>query len=813
MSTSGTPSCHGPKPEAPSCHGPKAEAPSCHGPKAEAPSCHGTEAPSCHGHHHDRAVSEEERKRGGFICPMCPGVWSAGPDSCPKCGMALESANPAQKMTATRYTCPMHPEVMEDEPGQCPICGMALESTIVELDEGPNPELVDMTRRFWVAIALATPVMLLAMSRHFAPGLVAGFSSTLLDYIELILTSPLVIWCGKPFFERGWTSIRTMNLNMFTLIALGTGSAYLYSVIATVAPGLFPAAFQGADGRIGLYFEAAAVIVALVLVGQVMELKAREQTSGALKALLDLTPKTARRIREGADDEEVPLHSVEVGDVLRVRPGESLPVDGVVIEGSSSVDESMVTGEPVPVEKQADDTVIGGTMNGNGGLIIRAEKVGADSMLSRIVQMVAEAQRSRAPIQKLADQVAGIFVPAVVAVAVIAFAAWAVWGPEPWIGHSMVAAVSVLIIACPCALGLATPMSIMVGTGKGAQAGVLIKNAEALERMEKVDTIVVDKTGTLTEGKPTLTEVVTIDESGDESGGKGGGDSDRLLALIAGLERGSEHPLADAIVKGARDRGITIPEVSDFQSKTGRGVAGRVDGIALQLGNAAFLAESGISTTPLQDKADALRAQGATAMFVSADGALAGLVAVSDPIKPTTQDALKALHAEGLTIVMLTGDNATTAGAVAKELGIDRVEADVLPEQKHAVIKRLQGEGRIVAMAGDGVNDAPALAQADVGIAMGTGTDIAIESAGITLVKGDLGGLVRTIRLSRATMSNIRQNLFFAFFYNAIGVPIAAGVLYPVIGLLLSPMFAAAAMSLSSVSVIGNALRLRGTKL
>ena len=791
MSADPTPSCHAGKP--------KAEAPSCHAAKPEAttPSCH------AHGHHHDRTVSDEEQKRGGYICPMCPGVWSEKPDSCPKCGMALEPANPAQKMTKTQYTCPMHPEIMKDEPGSCPLCGMALESTTVEVDQGPNPELVDMTRRFWISLALALPVMVLAMSRHLIPDLFAAVPGRALDFVELALATPVVVWCGKPFFERGWSSIRTMNLNMFTLIAIGTGAAFAYSVVATLIPDIFPASFRDADGRVGLYFEAAAVIIALVLLGQVMELRAREQTSGALKALLDLTPKTARRITESGDDEDVALDKIAVGDRLRVRPGESVPVDGVVVDGHGSIDESMVTGESIPVEKTTGDKVIGGTLNGTGGLIVEAEKVGGDSMLSRIVQMVAEAQRSRAPIQKLADHVAGYFVPAVIGIAILAFAAWAIFGPEPQFSHALVAAVSVLIIACPCALGLATPMSIMVGTGKGAQAGVLIKNAEALERMEKVDTVVVDKTGTLTEGKPKLTEVRT---AGDM-------DADKLLAMVAGLERASEHPLANAIVSGAKDKGLEIPDAQDFSSVTGRGVRGTVSGKTVLLGNATFLEENDIDLVALMSDAEELRSRGATAMFVAVDGALAGLVAVSDPIKPTTAAALKALHDEGITVVMLTGDNATTAGAVARELGIDRVEADVLPEQKHAVIKGLQDEGRIVAMAGDGVNDAPALAQADVGVAMGTGTDVAIESAGITLVKGDLNGLVRAIKLSRATMGNIRQNLFFAFVYNAVGVPIAAGVLYPVTGLLLSPMLAAAAMSLNSVSVIGNALRLRATKL
>ncbi|NQW12352.1 MAG: copper-translocating P-type ATPase [Alphaproteobacteria bacterium] len=755
-----------------------------------------------HGHHADRAVSDEERQRGGYICPMCEGVWSAEPSICPKCGMALESANPLP-MTKTQYTCPMHPEIVRDEPGSCPICGMALEPMTVSIEQGPSAELIDMTRRFWISSVLSIPVLLIAMGRHLTPELFGFLSGETFAYIELVLATPVVLWGGKPFFERGWASVRTMNLNMFTLIALGTGAAYAYSVAAALVPGIFPDAFRDEAGQVGLYFEAAAVIIALVLLGQVLELRAREQTSGALRALLDLAPKTARRLGDGDSEEEVPVDRIMVGDRLRVRPGESVPVDGIVLDGRSSIDESMVTGEPVPVEKEAGSQVIGGTLNGTGSLIIAAEKVGADSMLARIVQMVAEAQRSRAPIQKLADQVAGYFVPTVIAVAIVSFIAWSIWGPAPAMSYALVAAVSVLIIACPCALGLATPMSIMVGTGKGAQAGVLIKNAEALERLEKVDTVVVDKTGTLTLGRPKLTTVEATE----------GFQDDDVLTLVASLERGSEHPLAGAIVEGAKARGLSLSETSDFEAVTGRGVKGTVNGHVVALGNARFFTELGIASDPVLERAEQLRSSGGTAMFIAIDGALAGLVAVADPIKDTTPRAIEALHKAGITVVMLTGDNATTAAAVARELGIDRVEADVLPEEKHAVIQRLQGEGRVVAMAGDGVNDAPALAQADVGIAMGTGTDVAIESAGVTLVKGDLNGLVRAMTLSRATMRNIRQNLFFAFVYNALGVPVAAGVLFPVFGVLLSPMIAAAAMSLSSVSVISNALRLRGLRL
>ncbi len=707
----------------------------------------------------------------------------------------------APQPAGAKYTCPMHPEVVRDEPGNCPICGMALEPMTVTAETGASPELRDMTRRFWVAAALTIPGALLAMGKMF-PGM-AILDGSWDRWLELALATPVVLWAGWPLLERGWRSVITMRLNMFTLIALGTLAAYLYSVVAVLAPGIFPAGFRGHDGAVGLYFEAAAVITTLVLLGQVLELRARERTGDALRALLDLTPPTARRIGEDGEESEVPLDLVHVGDRLRVRPGDGVPVDGVVIEGRSSVDESMVTGESIPVEKAAGDGVVGGTLNGSGSFVMRAEKVGSDTMLARIVQMVSEAQRSRAPIQRLADAVAGWFVPAVILVAVVAFAAWAIWGPTPALAYALAVAVSVLIIACPCALGLATPMSIMTGTGRGALAGVLIKNAEALERFEKVDTLVVDKTGTLTEGKPRLTQVVAAD----------GVQPDEVLRLAASLERASEHPLAAAIVAGAKERRVTTVEPKDFDAPTGKGVVGLVDGRRVALGNRRLMVDEKVALGELESQADELRKDGGTAMFLAVDGKPLGLIAVADPIKETTAAAVTALHKEGLRIVMVTGDNRTTAEAVARKLGIDEVEAEVLPERKNEVVRRFQEQGRVVAMAGDGVNDAPALAQADVGIAMGTGTDVAIESAGVTLVKGDLNGIVRARRLSRATMKNIRQNLFFAFVYNAAGVPVAAGILYPVLGLLLSPMIAAAAMSLSSVSVIANALRLKKVRI
>ncbi|MBL6951696.1 MAG: heavy metal translocating P-type ATPase [Alphaproteobacteria bacterium] len=737
--------------------------------------------------------------KGGYICPMCPEVWSATPASCPNCGMALE-AELVIGATETKYTCPMHLEIVQDGPGDCPICGMALEPVTVTVEAEPNAELVDMTRRFWIAGALSLPVLFLAMG-EMVPGLSSIVGGSWNPWVQLVLASPVVLWAGWPFFDRGGKSLVTMNLNMFTLIAIGTGAAYGYSVVGVLLPDAFPDGFRDSEGRVAIYLEAAAVIITLVLLGQVMELRAREQTSGALRALLDLAPKTARRLREGAEDEEIGLAEVQLGDKLRIRPGDGIPVDGEVVDGHSAVDESMISGESLPVEKLPGDSVVAGTLNGNGALVMRADKIGSETMLARIVQMVADAQRSRAPIQRVADMVAGYFVPVVIVCAILAFIAWAVWGPTPPLAYGLLAAVSVLIIACPCALGLATPMSIMVGTGRGAQVGVLLKSAEALERFEKVDTLVVDKTGTLTMGKPTLTKVVAA----------AGFDEDEVLGLVASLERASEHPLAEAIVTGAKARDIAMIEPTNFLATIGMGVAGKVNGRSVAFGNAAMMAGQGVDVSSLP--ADELRRQGATAMFAAVDGAAAGLIAVADQIKDTTPGAIQALHGEGLRIVMLTGDNRTTAEAVGNQLGIDEIVAEVLPDQKSATVKRLQEQGHVVAMAGDGVNDAPALAQADIGIAMGTGTDVAIESAGVTLVKGDLNGIVRARRISRATMRNIRQNLFFAFFYNALGVPLAAGVLYPFFDILLSPIIAAAAMSLSSVSVVLNALRLRRTRL
>ncbi|MDI2059652.1 MULTISPECIES: heavy metal translocating P-type ATPase [Bradyrhizobium] len=700
----------------------------------------------------------------------------------------------------TIYTCPMHPEVRQVGPGTCPICGMALEPEQVSLDDGPDPELIDMTRRFWIGLALTLPVFVLEMGSHL--GLMHLVPQGWSNWISFVLATPVVLWAGAPFFVRGWQSLVTRNLNMFTLIAMGTGVAYVYSVVATLAPQLFPPAFRDMHGAVAVYFEAAAVITVLVLLGQVLELRARAQTSGAIRALLGLAPKTARRITEHGD-EDIDIDAIKVGDRLRVRPGEKVPVDGVVVEGSAVIDESMVTGESMPVTKAEGERVIGGTVNQSGGLVMRAEKVGRDTMLSRIVDMVAKAQRSRAPIQRLADRVAGWFVPAVIAAAVLAFIAWTVFGPEPRLTFALVAAVTVLIIACPCALGLATPMSIMVGVGRGAHSGILIRDAQALERMEAIDTLVIDKTGTLTEGKPKVVRVIAAE---------GFGESD-LLRLAASVEQGSEHPLAQAIIAAARERKLASAAVSNFVSPSGKGATGMVEGRQVALGNAVLMAELKIATAALDQAAEAARRDGATAIYVAVDGRIAGAIAIADPVKPSATSALQALRAEGLRIVMLTGDNETTARAVAKTLGIDEVEAGVLPERKSEVVQRLRGEGRTVAMAGDGVNDAPALAAADVGIAMGGGTDVAIESAGITLLTGDLMGLVRARRLSVATMRNIRQNLAFAFVYNAAGVPIAAGVLYPLFGILLSPMVGAAAMALSSVSVIGNALRLSRVKL
>ncbi len=739
-----------------------------------------------------------------YICPMCPGVESDVPDACPKCGMGLESAAPLSKRKV-QYTCPMHPEIVQEEPGACPKCGMALEPMTVSAAES-NPELVDMTRRFWVGTGLVVPILILAMGGYLpvlGPLLERLVPHEVSIWLELLLATPVVLWAGWPFFQRGWKSVTTWNLNMFTLIAIGVGAAYAYSLVATIAPGVFPDAIRDASGRIGVYFEVAAVIVVLVLLGQVLELRARERTGGAIRALLDLAPQTARRLGESGEEDEIPLDQVDKGDRLRVRPGDKIPVDGKVIEGRSAVDESMVTGESMPIEKTADDKVIGGTVNGTGSFIMRAERIGTETMLAQIVQMVAAAQRSRAPIQRLADVVSGYFVPAVVAVAAASFVAWGLWGPPPAMAHGLVAAVAVLIIACPCALGLATPMSIQVGIGRGAQAGVLIKNAEALERLEKVDTLVIDKTGTLTEGKP---RVVSIESGNSVS-------EDELLRLAASLENSSEHPLAAAIVAAAKERGLKLAPAGDFDAPTGKGVKGTVDGQRIALGNHRLLEDLGVESGPYAAMAENLRRDGQTVMFVVAGDAVAGLIGVADPIKATTSKAIQDLRADGLRIVMLTGDNRTTAEAVARKLGIDEIEAEVLPQEKGEIVKKYKAEGRVVAMAGDGVNDAPALAEADVGIAMGTGTGVAIQSAGVTLIKGDLAGIVRARHLSRAVMRNIRQNLFLAFIYNTLGVPVAAGVLYPIFGLLLSPIIAAAAMSLSSLSVVGNALRLRTARI
>ena len=700
------------------------------------------------------------------------------------------------------YTCPMHPQIRQVGPGNCPICGMALEPEAATGEAGPNPELVDFTRRFWIGLALAVPVLALEMGGHLL-GLDHLVSRSASNWLQLVFATPVVLWAGWPFFVRGWQSVVNRSLNMFTLIALGTGVAWLFSVVATIAPGLFPPAFRGAGGAVAVYFEPAAIIVVLVLLGQVLELRARERTGGALRALLDLAPALARRVRADGSEEEVPLAAVAVGDRLRVRPGDKVPLDGEVLEGASNVDESMVTGEPVPVRKGPGARVVGGTLNGQGAFVMRADRVGEDTVLAQIVRMVAQAQRSRAPIQRLADRVAGWFVPAVVVVAVVAFLAWAVWGPEPRLAYALVAAVTVLIIACPCALGLATPMSIMVGVGRGAQAGVLIKNAEAMERLERIDTLVVDKTGTLTKGRPEVVAVVAAPGFVDAE----------LLRLAAGLERPSQHPLAEAVVRAAEARGLAVPAAGDFDAPAGRGVTGTVEGRRVAVGNARLMQELEVDTAPLAAEAERLRAEGATAFFVAVDGRSAGLVAVADPVKETTPAALAGLAQEGVRVVMLTGDNRTTAEAVARRLGIAEVVGEVLPEDKQRAVERLKAEGRRVAMAGDGVNDAPALAAADVGIAMGTGTDVAIESAGVTLLGGDLTGIVRARHLSRAVMRNIRQNLVFAFAYNAAGVPVAAGVLYPFLGILLSPAIAAAAMALSSVSVVGNALRLRTARL
>jgi P-type Cu+ transporter len=740
-----------------------------------------------------------------YTCPMHPEVREPKPGACPKCGMALEPAGtPAAPVTKTDWTCPMHPDVVQDSPGSCPKCGMALEPRTVTAEEDENAELRDMRRRFWVALVLTIPVVVIAMG-HLIPGhpLQSLASSHFWGWVELGLATPVVLWCGWPFFVRGVQSVINRSLNMFTLIGLGVSVAYIYSLVAKVFPEIFPASFRNASGEVGLYFEAAAFIVTLVLLGQVLELKARSQTSAAIKLLLGLSPKTARRINADGTEADVPLEQVQPGDRLRVRPGEKVPVDGTILEGKSSVDESMITGEPMPVEKGVNDRVIGATINGTGSLVMEAKRVGAGTLLAQIVQMVADAQRSRAPIQKLVDVVAAYFVPVVVAIAVATLAVWALVGPQPRMAHAIINAVAVLIIACPCALGLATPMSIMVATGKGATVGVLFKNAEAIEVMRQIDTLVVDKTGTLTEGKPKLVTVTAL----------AGMDEPTLLRLAACLERGSEHPLAAAIVKGAQDREIQLADAQNFEYVSGKGVAGEVDGRTVALGNRRLMEDRGVDLGGLAEEAESLRADGQTVMFLAVDSKPAGLVGVADPIKETTLEAIEMLHEDGIKIVMLTGDSRTTAQAVARKLGIDEVVSEVLPDQKAAKVKELQSQGLMVAMAGDGINDAPALAQAQVGIAMGTGTDVAMESAGVTLVKGDLRGIVRARMLSRATMRNIKQNLFFAFIYNSLGIPIAAGVLYPWFGILLSPIIAAAAMSFSSVSVITNALRLHRARL
>ena len=758
------------------------------------------------GHHHRHsAVTAKPSANANYFCPMCPGVEANEPGACPKCGMALER-NPAWVAPAagkTIYTCPMHPEIQQDHPGNCPKCGMALEPKTVSAVEEQNPELTDMTRRLWIGGSLALPVFLLAMA-HLIP--VFRHASRVMGdvsrWIQFVLSTPVVLWAGWPFFKRGWRSLVTRQLNMFTLVAMGVGAAYLFSATVMLAPGAFPNSF-GTEGMVGVYFEAAAVIVVLVLLGQVLELRARSKTGSAIRALLNLAPTTARLVQDGGE-RDVPLEDVHTGAILRVRPGEKVPVDGIVSDGKSSVDESMITGEPIPVEKGAGDKVTGGTLNTTGSFLMRAGRVGNDTVLARIVQMVAEAQRSRAPIQALADKASGYFVPAVLAIAVLTFLGWAWFGPEPRFPHAIINAVAVLIIACPCALGLATPMSVMVGIGRGAQAGVLIRHAEAIEVMEKVTTLVVDKTGTLTEGKPRLTQVLPVH----------GVREDELLVAAASVEQNSEHPLAAAIVRGAKERGVKLQTVKDFVSTTGGGVVGKVGDRDVVIGQFKFLQERGVSDlAAVEQQAVALQAEGQTAMFVGLNGKAAGMLAVSDPIKASTPQAVADLHRLGLKIIMLTGDNERTANAVAKKLGLDQVEAGVEPRRKSERVQQLRQRGQIVAMAGDGINDAPALAAAHVSIAMGTGTDVTMESAGITLVKGDLRGIVKTIILSRAMMRNIRQNLFFAFLYNSLGIPIAAGVLYPLFGVLLSPMIAGVAMSLSSVSVIGNALRLRGTKL
>jgi Cu+-exporting ATPase len=749
---------------------------------------------------HPTASPEPTKNSAPYVCPMDPEIQERDPGACPKCGMALEPAMPSASATRIEYTCPMHPEIIRSEPGSCPICGMALEPRTVSASEEENPELSGMTRRFWISVALTIPVLILGMS-DLIPGqpLQQFLSMRAISWLEFLLATPVMLWGGFPFFQRGWASIVNRSLNMFTLIALGTGTAYIYSVIAVIFPNIFPPSFQGISGIVPVYFEAAAAITTLVLLGQVLELRARSRTSSAIRALLNLSPKFARLVRTDGTEIDVPVEHVQPDDNLRVRPGERVPVDGLVLDGSSSVDESLMTGEPIPVEKTEGSRVTGGTVNGTGTFVMHAERVGSETLLAQIVRMVSEAQRSRAPVQKLADRVAGYFVPAVVVIAVLTFIIWAVFGPAPKMAHGLLNAVAVLIIACPCALGLATPMAIMVGTGRGALAGILIKNAESLEILEKVDTVVVDKTGTLTEGKPRVTSVLSAS----------GVDEAHVLEIAAGLERASEHPLAAAILAAAKDRGIEIGAVTDFRSLTGKGITGHIGENTAALGNRALLADLQVPLGSLDDRASPLEAEGQTAMFVAVNGQAIGAIGVSDPIKPTTAEAIERLHRDGIRIVMLTGDSRATAESVARKLKIDSVEAQILPNQKAEIVNQFKAKGRIVAMAGDGVNDAPALAAANVGIAMGTGTDVAIESAGITLLKGDLVGIARARTLSRATMRNIRQNLFFAFAYNALGVPIAAGILYPFFGLLLSPIFASAAMTFSSVSVITNALRLR----
>jgi len=764
----------------------------------------GHEGHAMHAAHAAKHQAAATTAAASYTCPMDPEVRAEGPGACPKCGMALEATLATPSPGAIEYVCPMHPEVVQDHPGTCPKCGMALEPRAAAAAEAPNPELADMTRRFWVSTALAVPLLLISMS-DLLPGqpLMRALGDGPFVWLQLLLATPVVLWGAKPFFERGWRSLVNRHLNMFTLISLGVGIAYAYSIFAALFPGLLPPTAAAASGMVPVYFEAAAVIVALVLLGQVLELRARSHTAGAIRALLGLAPKTARRLGDDGVEEDVALGMVAVGDRLRVRPGERVPTDGVVMEGESAVDESMLTGESIPVSKRAGDRVAGATVNSSGSFVMRAERVGADTLLAQIVRMVADAQRSRAPIQRLADVVAGYFVPAVMLCAVLAFVGWFVAGPAPALAHAIVAAVAVLIIACPCALGLATPMSIMVGTGRGASVGVLVRDAQALELLEKIDTLVIDKTGTLTVGKPALTAVVALAPF----------DEAEMLRLVASVERSSEHPLGAAIIAGAAARGLKLSDAVDFRALAGLGVSARVDGRNVLAGNAALLGNNGIEPGELDARAEDLRRDGNTVMFVAIDGRAAGLVGVADPVKETAAEALRALRAEGVRVVMLTGDSRVTAEAIARRLGIDEVHAGVLPQRKAEVVRELKEAGRAVAMAGDGINDAPALAAADVGIAMGTGTDVAMESAGVTLVRGDLRGIVRALRLSRATMRNIRQNLFFAFIYNSIGIPIAAGVLYPWFGLMLNPMIASAAMSLSSVSVIANALRLRRARL